>query len=87
MPAVFHYLLHTSTPMCCIALTGIGLPHRKMADFSIPENLMQIHLAGKSGLSRHMVTYSFYSACTEHFDTELCLCFITPDLIREVYNM
>lgn len=85
--AVCRGLLYTSPALCGTLFSGIRLPHRKMADSSIHGNAMQIHLAGKSGLNRYTVTYSFYSACMEYFGTQLCLCFITPDLTREVYNM
>lgn len=69
-------LLYTSPAICGTPFSGIRLPHRMMSDFSIRGNAMQIHLAGKSGLNRYTVTYSFYSACMEYFGTKLCLCFI-----------
>lgn len=84
--AAHGYHLYTPIAICAIPFTGIRLPPKKMADFSIHENVMQIPLAGESGLNRYTVTYSFYSACMEYFGTKLCLCFITPDLTREVYN-
>lgn len=76
--AAHRCLLYTSPSICGTPSSGIGLPHRKMADISIRGNAMQIHLAGKSGLNRYTQLLTVFILLAWNILVQNYVCVLLP---------